>query len=275
VNAFLSYGADWIGNCRWIWLQQHILWHHPYTNVHGKDQDAQSAEPAIVFHDYSASSSKGGPPASPLLKFQHLVTNMILMLYGPSIVFNFKYLTTLRHSELVPLSVSTSSFMNAQKPTVWLLRLWYVVRIMLAPWLLAGRQLLVSAVLVNSVCGAILTFVFIVSHNFEGVDRDPVPAKAAGTPVCWYKLQAETSSTYGGTMAGLFTGGLNFQIEHHLFPRLSSWNYPLVQPVIKDCCERHGVKYSYFPNLASNMLSMLKYMHKVGLIATIKMAREE
>jgi fatty acid desaturase len=275
VNAFFSYGADWIGSCRWIWLQQHVLWHHPYTNIHGKDQDSQSAEPAIVFHDYSASSSKSDPPSSPLLKFQHLATNIILMFYGPSIVYNVKYLTSLRHSDLVPLSVSSGPYMRAQRPTVWALRLWYMLRIVLAPWVLTGRQLLVSAVLVNVVCGSILTFVFVVSHNFEGVDRDPVPANGGAAPPCWYKLQAETSSTYGGAMAGLLTGGLNFQIEHHLFPRVSSWNYPLLHPVIKDCCKRHGVQYSYFPSLASNMLSMLKYMRKVGLIATLKMAREE
>lgn len=274
VNAFFSYGADWIGSCRWIWLQQHVLWHHPYTNVHGKDGDAQSAEPAIVFHDYSASSSKSGPPGSPLLKFQHMVTNIVLMFYGPSIVYNFKYMMSLRHSELVPLSVSSGPYMRAQRPTVWMLRLWYIVRIVLAPWLLAGRQLLVSAVLSNVVCGFILTFVFVVSHNFEGADRDPVPANA-NAPACWYKLQTETSSTYGGTTAGILTGGLNFQIEHHLFPRMSSWNYPLLHPVIKECCKRHGVQHNYFPSLAANMLSMLTYMRKVGLIATLKMAREE
>jgi len=233
------------------------------------------AEPAIVFHDYSASSSKGGPPGSPLLKFQHLVTNIVLMFYGPSIVYNFKYLMSLRHSDMVPISVSSGPYMSSQKLTVWILRLWYIARIVIAPWVLAGRQLLVSAVLVNVVCGGILTFVFVVSHNFEGADRDPMAANGMDGPACWYKMQAETSSTYGGTTAGILTGGLNFQIEHHLFPRISSWHYPLLQPVVEDCCKRHGVQYNYFPSLSSNILSMLKYMRKVGLVAAIKMARGE
>lgn len=273
-NALFSYGADWIGSCRWIWLQQHVLWHHPYTNVHGKDLDCQSAEPFIIMHDYSASSTKHAPPASPFAKFQHLVTNIILMFYGPSIVYNFKYMIDLRHSEQVPLSVTSGPYMSAQKPTVWALRAWYLVRIVLAPWYLANRQLLVSMFLVNWVCGSILTFVFVVSHNFEGADRDPVPSTAKD-PVCWYKAQAETSSTYGGKMAGFFTGGLNFQIEHHLFPRVSSWHYPMLRPIVEECCKRHGVEYNYFPSLASNLVSMWKYMRKVGVIAVIKMAHEE
>jgi len=275
INAFFSYGADWSGHSRWIWLQQHVLWHHPYTNVHGKDMDAQSAEPALVFHDYSASSTKGNPPGSPFLKFQHFITNAVLMFYGPSILYNLSYLMNMRHSEKVPLSVSSGPYMSEQKTTAWALRLWYYVRIVLAPWLLAGTPLLVTAFLCITVNGAILTFLFVVSHNFEGADRDPVPANAESAPVCWYKLQTETSCTYGGTTAMLLTGGLNFQIEHHLFPRMSSWNYPAMRPVIQDCCKRHGVKYTYFPSLASNMMSMLKYMRKVGIVATLQMARED
>lgn len=274
INAIFSYGADWIGSCRWIWLQQHIHWHHPYTNVHGKDMDAESAEPAIVFHDYKASSTKRSPPSSPLLKLQQYFTNMVLMLYGPSIVYNFAYVFNLRHSDLVPLSVSNGPFMSAQRPTALALRAWYLFRIVFAPWYFAERQLFVSALLVPLVCGFILTFVFVLSHNFEGVDRDPVPADAKA-PVCWYKLQAETSSSYGGELAGFLTGGLNMQIEHHLFPRISSMHYPSLRPAVQECCKRHGVKYNYFPTLASNMASMLKYMQKVGVIAAIKMARED
>merc|ERR1719265_1861704 len=138
--------------------------------------DAQSAEPALVFHDYSTSGTKGDAPWSPLLSVQHFATNIVLMMYGPSIVYNFGYLSSLRHSSKVPLSVSSGDYMSAQKVTVCILRLWYIVRIVLAPWIIAGTPLLVSAVLVNGVCGAILTFLFVVSHNFEGVDRNPVPS---------------------------------------------------------------------------------------------------
>ena len=53
INAIFAYGADWIGNSRYIWLQQHVLWHHPYTNEFNLDPDAHSAEPLLLFHDYS------------------------------------------------------------------------------------------------------------------------------------------------------------------------------------------------------------------------------
>jgi len=143
----------------------------------------------------------------------------------------------------------------------------------------------------------LLTFVFVVSHNFEGSDRDPtnilhvnknnvIVASSKSeekeekknnnensdpsTPVCWYKAQAETSCTYGGTIGMLLTGGLNLQIEHHLFPRISSWYYPLIQDDIRKCCERHNVTYSYYPTLFHNIVSMFKYVRSVGIASVLK-----
>ena len=90
-----------------------------------------------------------------------------------------------------------------------------------------------------------------------------------------HKMQVETSSSYGGNVAMFATGGLNFQIEHHVFPRLSSWHYPRVSGAVKKCCERHGVKYNYFPYIWDNTLSTLRYMRKVGVLAVMQHAREE
>merc|ERR1712216_401108 len=103
---------------------------------------------------------------------------------------------------------------------------------------------------------------FSVSHNFEQSDRDPMrPFKETGEAVCWFKSQVESSSTYGGAVSGYLTGGLNFQVEHHLFPRMSSAWYPYIQPAIMEVCAKHGVRYAYYPNILSNMSSTLSYMH--------------
>ena len=50
INAFFSYGADWIGSNRGLWFQQHVVGHHPHCNIEGVDPDAHSAEPLLQFH---------------------------------------------------------------------------------------------------------------------------------------------------------------------------------------------------------------------------------
>ena len=110
-----------------------------------------------------------------------------------------------------------------------------------------------------------LSGLFSLSHNFEKVDRDPTkPHRDTGEPVCWAKSQVETSSTYGGFLSGYLTGGLNFQIEHHLFPRMSSAWYPYIAPKVREVCAKHGVRYVYYPWIHQNVKATFTYMHKSG-----------
>jgi fatty acid desaturase len=62
----------------------------------------------------------------------------------------------------------------------------------------------------------------------------------------------------------MVTGGLNFQVEHHLFPRMSSAWYPYIAPTVRKVCEKHGVRYAYYPWVWQNLWSTVKYMHKTG-----------
>ena len=102
-----------------------------------------------------------------------------------------------------------------------------------------------------------MAFLFLVSHNFmESMKTD--------FNEDWHKDQVESSSTYGGEIAGFITGGLNFQIEHHLFPRMSSVHYPRISNVVKKTCEEFNVHYSYYPNILSNFWSTLLHLKEVG-----------
>ena len=46
-------------------------------------------------------------------------------------------------------------------------------------------------------------------------------------------------------------GGLNFQIEHHLFPRVPHTHYPKIAEIVRRNCVKHGVRYSFHPSLGA------------------------
>jgi fatty acid desaturase len=62
----------------------------------------------------------------------------------------------------------------------------------------------------------------------------------------------------GGTVAGFFTGGLNYQIEHHLFPRICSTHYPTIQPIVRRIARKHGVRYTSYGYIWENARSTVR-----------------
>lgn len=262
INDLLGFGADLIGGCKWSWLAQHWT-HHAYTNHASKDPDSFSSEPVFNFNDYPI----GHPKRKWWHRFQGIYFFAMLSFYWLSSIFN-PQIIDLRHAgaKYVGIQMENEFIIKRRKWAV-MLRLMYMYLNIYCP--IANNGLNLSTVGIILLMGAsesfLLSGLFVLSHNFENSERDPTASfRETGEPVCWFKSQVETSSTYGGLIAGMVTGGLNFQVEHHLFPRMSSAWYPYIAPTVRRVCEKHGVKYAYYPWIWQNLFSTFKYMHKTG-----------
>jgi len=152
------------------------------------------------------------------------------------------------------------------------LRLLHIVCNVVVPMMVNFSWTTIGHVQVMGMAGSLtLGLLFTLSHNFENADRDPTAdTRKTGESVCWFKAQVETSCTYGGMISGWLTGGLNFQVEHHLFPRMSSAWYPYIAPTVRKVCEKHDVKYAYYPWVWQNMWSTILYMDEIGTAARWK-----
>ena len=60
----------------------------------------------------------------------------------------------------------------------------------------------------------------------------------------WGVQQVLTSANWGGVVGNFMTGGLNLQIEHHMFPAISFMHYPAISRVVRDECAKRGVNYA-------------------------------
>jgi fatty acid desaturase (delta-4 desaturase) len=276
VNDILGFGADFIGGSKWTWMEQHWT-HHSYTNHFHKDPDALSAEPMILFTDY--------PLDHPARRFWHnfqaLFFFPVLSFYWFSSVFNPQILDLRQRGAQSIGIVMENDFIVKRRKWAIAIRVLYIYMNIVAPLMYAHNH----GLSMLSVLGHIwimgtteslaLSVLFSLSHNFENADRDPTheldPKKKAETEVCWFKSQVETSSTYGGMISGMLTGGLNFQVEHHLFPRMSSAWYPYIAPKVREICAKHGVRYAYYPWIWQNLVSTVIYMHKTGTGANWEM----
>jgi len=61
-----------------------------------------------------------------------------------------------------------------------------------------------------------------------------------------------------------FVGGLNYQIEHHLYPRISHVHYPKISKIVQDTCEELGIEYHAFPTFWQAFVSHMKFLKRLG-----------
>jgi fatty acid desaturase (delta-4 desaturase) len=271
VNDFFGIFADLIGGSKWLWMEQHWT-HHSYTNHAEKDPDSFGAEPMLLFNDYPLDH----PARMWYHRFQVFFYIPVLAGYWVSSVFNPEVLDLKQRGAMGVGIKMDNDFIKSRAKFATALRISYIFLNVYMPfknhglnWSTFGTIMLMGVA--ESLALAVL---FSLSHNFVHADRDPThmldekgsKAAAAGdqVQVCWFKSQVETSCTYGGAVSGYFTGGLNFQVEHHLFPRMSSSWYPYIAPKIREVCKKHGVKYAYYPWIHQNFISTVTYMNQAG-----------
>ena len=263
MNDLFGLGADMIGGSKWLWIEQHWT-HHAFTNHASRDPDSFGAEPLVNFNDYPI----GHADRKWFHHYQGFYYILVLGGYWLAAVFNPQVLDLRqRGAQRVGIQME-SDFVHSRRKYAIALRLLYIYIHVIHPIQYFGATPgVIGAILFMGFCESLaLATLFSLSHNFEQVDRDPTTETKQDSDgkVCWFKSQVETSSTYGGAISGYVTGGLNFQIEHHLFPRMSSAWYPYIAPVVRKVCQKHGVRYVHYPWVFQNLWSTIKYMHQAG-----------
>lgn len=224
-----------LGPSRIFWHFKHHVLHHRFTNVHRWDDDVETRG----FLRMSPHQ-----PWLPRYRYQHLF-------FGPLYAFNtiewffikdFVQYFTLRinpYQSIPPLSAR-------EKVEFWLSKAIYAILFVVVPFLVHPPLQVLGGLLVFHVTfGLSLTFVFNLAHATE-LAAHPQPAGEPATITEeWAAHQMRTTADFGTRNALLnwFAGGLNFQIEHHLFPGMSHTYYPEISETVKATAHEFGLPY--------------------------------
>ena len=103
---------------------------------------------------------------------------------------------------------------------------------------------------------------------YVGTDHFPVPSQEGSLENSWSVHQLYTTSDFArkSRFAGFVTGGLNMQVEHHLFPNICSIHYRELAPIIKKTAHDFGVPYLEEPTFWSALGSHVRFLRDVGNI---------
>jgi linoleoyl-CoA desaturase len=126
---------------------------------------------------------------------------------------------------------------------------------------------LIYYVIAGLVAGIVLSVVFQLAHCVEEAEFPSPPENPGYIERPWAVHQAETSVDFArrSRVVAWLLGGLNFQIEHHLFPRISHVNYPALSRLVEQTCRDFGVKYAEHPSFRAGMASHFRWLRRMGM----------
>jgi linoleoyl-CoA desaturase len=116
------------------------------------------------------------------------------------------------------------------------------------------------------VLGATLAIVFQLAHCVEEAAFPEPPPDGDRMPDAWAVHQVQTTVDFAGgnRLLTWFAGGLNFQVEHHLFPRICHIHYPRIAEIVQAVSAEFGVRYSAHRRFRDAVASHWRWLRRMG-----------
>lgn len=255
LNEMMGYSLNLIGGNVFIWKNKHNLNHHSYTNIEGLDDDI-NIEPWIRTNFNQARHWYH--------RYQHIYG---LFLYGITYVY-WVFVNDFKKYFSKKIANTALQKMDLKEHIIfWASKVLYVVLFLAIPMTKVGvLQTVVGYLIMAIVCGLIIGVVFQLAHVIEEA-AFPTPSEDTNKMEQeWVLHQIATTVNFAVKSKVIFwlTGGLNFQVVHHIFPKVSHIHYQAINELIKETCKKFQVKYTEYPSFWSALRSHIFYLKHIG-----------
>jgi fatty acid desaturase len=261
-----SFVMDMMGSSHVVWRHQHNVGHHPNSN----NTDAEKTPPSKMDPNAFDPDASAGNPFVRLNphqnhrwhhRAQHVYMWFMIM------VINFKwFINDLR--AIVNRKYMDIEFGEAQTGEVMSLivtKFLFLLYALAYPSYLHGLSL-GSLLFVTFMISTGYVFVLMFGVNHLTEDCAFPDGTLAFDKRDWAALQVMTSSNFAidSWFWTFVSGGLNFQIEHHLFPGLNHTHLPSISPIVRQTCKEFGVPYQSFPSFWAAVYSYYSHLKNLG-----------
>jgi linoleoyl-CoA desaturase len=255
VNNLFGYTLNIMGGNEFFWRQKHNIIHHTYTNIDGIDDDIAKS-PLIRQCD-----TQKWVPAH---RIQHIYLPFVYSITSLAWTYGSDFAKYFRQ-KIVQTSVNNMTW--KQHLIFWLSKLWCIAVYILIPGFVVGwGEWAIGFIVGHIVFGFTLAIVFQLAHVVEETEFDVVSEDPKQIESEWAIHQVKTTANFAthNKIISWFVGGLNFQVEHHLFPRVSHIHYPAISKIVKKVCDAYGLPYHQFPSMTSAIMSHFRFMKRLG-----------
>lgn len=237
TNYWMGHTLNMLGGSVFNWKLQHNVMHHTYTNV--LDYDDDIADKLILKFN----------PHTKVKWYHKLQVVYAFMFYGILTIYWALLKDFLQFHKYTKQGVNTSTKQQNRVIflKIFLSKVVYWSVFVVLPVVVIGiplYQIILGYVLMQFISGVVLTVVFQLAHTVEGTTH-PLPNENYTIENNWAVHQMNTTVNFSRKSKWIswYVGGLNFQVEHHLFPNICHVHYPQVSEIVKATAEEFGVPY--------------------------------
>jgi len=255
VNNLLGLSLNLIGGNAFFWKQKHNVIHHTYTNIEGLDDDI-----AQTWLLRQSPSQKW----LPIHKYQHIYLTfayaMLLFTWVGYGDFRKYFVKKVNNTKIPPMDTK-------EHVIFWLSKLFYVTIYIVIPIIVLGPLAwFIGYLTMNITTGILISYVFQLAHAVEGPEFESVGLEDKVIETEWAVHQIRTTANFApqSKIISWLVGGLNFQVEHHLFPRISHVHYPALSKIVREHCEKFQLPYHSFPRMTTAIASHVRTMKALG-----------
>ncbi|CAN5234291.1 acyl-CoA desaturase [soil metagenome] len=263
MNSLISFTINLVGGSSHNWRLQHNILHHTYTNIAGLDDDIDE-KLGMRFS-----------PHSNLKWFQKFQFIYAFLFYGIITLYWVTLKDFIQFSRYTKNGVNPN---NKSENIVFLFKIignkicYFFVTIFLPIFILKipAWEIITGFVTMHFIAGVILSVVFQMAHTVEFTTH-PMPDVNGTIENSWAIHQMNTTVNFARDSKWIswYVGGLNFQVEHHLFPKICHVHYPEIAHIVKETAEEYGVPYLESGTFGQALRSHIITLKRFGTLPPI------
>ena len=251
LNKLASSSISVLGASRFMWAMKHVTLHHTFTNIDGVDDDI---EVGVLM--------RMAPTQKHYLlhRFQHIYFWVLYMLLYIFWIFFADYK---KYFSGKIGSVAIKDMSIGEHIEFWAVKVYHAFIFVVLPiYMLGWVSWLVGFLIVGFFAGFILSIVFQLAHTVTATEFPLAiqPENKMPDEFAVHQIQTTANFATKSKLVSWLVGGLNFQIEHHLFPKISHVHYPAISKIVKQTCADFKLKYNEYPTVISAIKAHVQYL---------------
>lgn len=259
INKLMSLSMAFIGGSSLNWHLQHNNLHHTFTNIEGHDEDIAP----LGFLRFSPHAEY-----RKIHKFQFIYAwffyGLMTLMWATTKDFN----QLSRYNKMGLLKTHNTTY-RKEFLRLMMYKIFYWTFTIIIPIIfvnLVWWKVLLGFAIMHFTCGLILALIFQPAHVVEMTEFPTPNEETHQMQDDWASHQMKTTANFApnARILSWFVGGLNYQVEHHLFPNICHVHYKNIAPIIKETAKEFNLPYHSKKTFLGAVISHAKLLYQLG-----------